>query len=52
MMTVGIHPRWTGQANRITAIQRFVEYVLTKDGACFMRRDDIARFWIDTFGGR
>jgi peptidoglycan/xylan/chitin deacetylase (PgdA/CDA1 family) len=50
VMTVGIHPRWTGQPNRATALKRFLEYVLAKDGACFMRRVDIARFWIDNFG--
>jgi len=50
MMTVGIHSRWTGQPNRASALKRFVEYVLAKDGACLMRRVDIAQFWIDEFG--
>ena len=50
MMTVGVHSRWTGQANRSVALRRFIEYVLANDDACFMRRDDIARFWIERFG--
>lgn len=49
MMTVGIHSRWSGQPNRASAIRRFIEYVQASDEACFMRRVDIARFWIDTF---
>ena len=49
MMTVGVHTRWTGQPNRAAALRRFIEYVLAKDGACFMRRVDIAQFWTDTF---
>jgi peptidoglycan/xylan/chitin deacetylase (PgdA/CDA1 family) len=50
MMTVGIHSRWTGQPNRATALERFIDYVLAKDGASFMRRVDIARFWVANFG--
>ena len=49
-MTVGIHSRWSGQPNRAAAIRRFIEYVQATEDACFMRRLDIARFWIDTFG--
>ena len=49
MMTVGVHSRWTGQPNRADALKRFVEYVLASDGVCFMRRDEIARFWIERF---
>ena len=50
LLTVGIHPRWIGQPNRASALRRFVEYVLAADDACFMRRVDVARFWIDRFG--
>ena len=50
MMTVGIHSRWTGQPNRSGVLKRFIEYVLASDDVCFMRRDEIARFWIDRFG--
>ena len=40
----------TGQPNRADALRRFVEYVLASDDAAFVRRVDVARFWIDTFG--
>jgi peptidoglycan/xylan/chitin deacetylase (PgdA/CDA1 family) len=49
MMSVGLHARWSGQANRATAVREFIEHVLRKDGACFMRRLDIARFWLAHF---
>lgn len=49
MMTVGLHARWSGQANRASAVRRFIEYVLAKPGASFMRRLDIAHHWRDTF---
>lgn len=49
MMTVGLHARWSGQAGRASAVRDFIEYVLAKDGAEFMRRLDIAEHWINTF---
>jgi peptidoglycan/xylan/chitin deacetylase (PgdA/CDA1 family) len=49
MMTVGLHARWSGQAARASAVRDFVEYVLGKDGAGFMRRLDIAKHWIESF---
>ncbi len=47
MMTIGLHPRWSGQANRASAVRDIIEYVLEKDGVSFMRRIDIARWWTD-----
>jgi peptidoglycan/xylan/chitin deacetylase (PgdA/CDA1 family) len=52
MITIGLHPRWSGQAHRTSALRDIVEYVLAKDGACFMRRGDIAQFWLDNAGFR
>ena len=49
MMTVGLHARWSGQAARASAVRAFVEYVLGKKGAGFMRRRDIAEHWIKIF---
>ena len=49
MMTVGLHARWSGQAARAVAVRDFIEYVLAKDGAAFMRRVDIAEHWIKNF---
>lgn len=50
MMSVGLHSRWSGQANRAGAVRDFVEYVLAKDGVCFMRRLDIAQHWLENYG--
>jgi peptidoglycan/xylan/chitin deacetylase (PgdA/CDA1 family) len=50
LMTVGVHTRWTGQPNRAVALRRFIEHVLGVDEVSFMRRVDIARFWIERFG--
>ena len=52
MMTVPVHARWSGQPSRAAAVRDFVEYALAKPGARFMRRIDIARFWIDRYGER
>jgi peptidoglycan/xylan/chitin deacetylase (PgdA/CDA1 family) len=50
LFTVGIHSRWSGQPNRADALRRFVEHVQGRDDVCFMRRVDVARFWIERFG--
>ncbi len=47
MMTVGLHERWSGQANRASAVRDFVEYVQARPDVRFMRRVDIARWWLD-----
>lgn len=47
MMTIGLHPRWSGQANRAAAVRDIIQYALGKDGVRFMRRLDIARWWLD-----
>jgi hypothetical protein len=49
MMSVGLHARWSGQANRASAVRDFVRYVQAKEGACFMRRLDIAHHWLATY---
>ena len=46
MMTVGLHERWSGQASRATAIRDFVEYAASRPDVRFMRRLDIARWWL------
>jgi len=50
MISVGLHSRWSGQAHRASAVRDFVEYVLGREGVCFMRRIDIAQHWIENFG--
>ena len=48
MMTVVVHARWTGQAARAAALRAFLDHAATLPGVAFMRRDDIARWWVDT----
>lgn len=47
MMTVGVHDRWSGQASRASAVRDFVEYVQSRPDVRFMRRLDIAAWWLD-----
>jgi hypothetical protein len=47
MMTVALHARWSGQPARAAGVREFVEYALSRPGAHFMRRIDIARWWIE-----
>jgi hypothetical protein len=46
LFTVGVHSRWTGQASRAQPLRDFIEYALGRPGVSFMRRDEIARFWL------
>lgn len=50
MMTVPVHARWSGHPSRAAGVRDFLEYALAKPGARFMRRIDIARFWIAEYG--
>ena len=47
MFTVGVHSRWTGQPSRAAPLRDFIEYALGLPGVSFMRRDEIARFWLE-----
>ncbi len=49
MMSVGIHPRWSGQATRTTALRDFIAYAVKQEGVRFMCRQDIATHWAATF---
>jgi hypothetical protein len=49
MMTFAVHARWSGQAARAAAVREFVEHTQSLDGVRFMRRADIARWWLDTY---
>jgi peptidoglycan/xylan/chitin deacetylase (PgdA/CDA1 family) len=46
MMTVGLHERWSGQASRASAVRDFIEYVQSRADVRFMRRLDIATWWL------
>ncbi len=46
LMTVAVHARWTGQPNRAAGLRDFITYALAQPGIRFMRRVDIANWWI------
>ena len=46
MMSVGLHCRLIGRPARFAALQRFLDYILSKDKVWICRRIDIARHWI------
>lgn len=47
MMSIGIHPRITGNPARMSGLREFIEYALSKDDAVFMTREAIARSFAD-----
>ena len=47
MMTIGLHPRWMGQAGRASALREVIEYALEQGDVGFMQRKDIAQHWHD-----
>jgi peptidoglycan/xylan/chitin deacetylase (PgdA/CDA1 family) len=46
MMTFVVHARWSGQAGRAAALRQFIEHARSQPGVRFMRRSDIARWWL------
>jgi len=49
MMTVAVHARWSGQAARAGAVRGFLEHARRIPGVSFMRRVDIARWWLERY---
>ena len=47
LMTVAVHARWSGQAARAAAVRAFLTHALEQPGVSFLRRLDIARFWLE-----
>ena len=46
MMTIGLHPRWTGHATRTAGLRQFIEYALGKGDVWFAPRIEIADWWL------
>ena len=51
MMSVGLHCRLAGRPGRLSALERFLDYVQKHDDVWICRRIDIARHWIGTHPG-
>lgn len=49
MISIGLHPRWSGQAGRASALRDFIEYGLSTNEAWFATRREIASEWIRQF---
>ncbi|HSD69220.1 MAG TPA: allantoinase, partial [Woeseiaceae bacterium] len=49
MMSVGLHCRLAGRPGRAVAVERFLEYVATKEKVWVARRIDIASHWQKRF---
>lgn len=47
MLSIGLHPRISGNPARSDGLARFIEYASGFDDVAFMRRGDIARTFID-----
>jgi peptidoglycan/xylan/chitin deacetylase (PgdA/CDA1 family) len=47
MMSIGLHPRWAGQAARTAPLRQFIEYAQGQGDVWFARRRDIAEWWIE-----
>lgn len=47
MMSIGIHPRITGNPARAHGLAEFIQYAQSKDGVVFMHRDDIAKKFME-----
>lgn len=45
MMSVGLHCRLAGRPGRVAALQKFLDYVASKDNVWVARRIDIANHW-------
>ena len=49
MMSVGLHPRFSGQAARADALARFIDHCQKAGDVWITRRIDIARTFIDQY---
>lgn len=49
MLSIGLHPRFSGQAGRASAVRDLVRYAQAKGQIWFARRRDIADWWRDHY---
>ena len=48
MMSLGLHPRFIGQAGRTSALREFLEHAQARGEVWFATREEIARHWRET----
>ena len=48
MMVVSLHDRIAGRPSYVRALDRFLGYARTKAGVWFARKDELARFVLDS----
>ncbi|THV02632.1 glycoside hydrolase/deacetylase [Dendrothele bispora CBS 962.96] len=49
MMSIGLHNRCVGRPGRLAAVEKFMQYISSKEGVWVARRDEIARHWREKF---
>jgi len=49
MMSIGLHPRWSGQAGRTSALRDVLSHVAKKEGVWVATRREIATWWWHKF---
>jgi allantoinase len=49
MMSVGLHPRLSGQAARTSAVAEFLGFAQSRTDVWIATREQIARYWLATF---
>lgn len=47
MLSIGLHPRISGQAGRASAVEQILELLLSNSSVWIATRRDIAEFWIE-----
>jgi hypothetical protein len=52
MMTVAVHARWSGQPARAAAQRLFLEHAQAQKGVSFLRRSEIAHWWLERYPRR
>jgi peptidoglycan/xylan/chitin deacetylase (PgdA/CDA1 family) len=50
MMSIGLHPRWSGQAGRASGLREFLDYAMSTKDVWIARRRDIAAWWLNASG--
>lgn len=49
-MTIGLHPRWSGQAARAAAVRDVLAHLTTRPGISLVHRERIVEWWTAATG--